>query len=299
MAIVLITGGSGLIGRRLSMALLQMGHTVRWVGRRPSMVDEGRFHWDLARGSVDVAALADVDHIVHLAGAGIADERWTKDRIKELIDSRTESARLLLRTAQQQQIRVKSFVSAAGINYYGAVTSEHIHSEPDPAATDTIGRISLAWENAVDEWSPYTRVVKLRTPVVLSPEGGALAKLAAPVRWGLGAAFGSGEQWMPWVHLDDLVRIYTAVIFDDRTTGSYNVNTGADVTNDDFMRTVARVLDRPYFLPNVPAFALKAVLGDLASVLLKGSRASNRKLLDTGFTFRYPTLEAALCDLLK
>ncbi len=299
MAIVLITGGSGLIGRRLSMALLQSGHTVRWLGRRPSIADEGRYNWDLARGTMDVAALTDVDHVVHLAGAGIADKRWTTGRVKELVDSRTESARLLLRTAQAQNVLVKSFISAAGINYYGSVTTEHMFNENDVAATDTIGRISHAWEGAVDEWAPHTRVVKLRTPVVLSPNGGALAKLVAPVRWGLGAALGSGKQWMPWVHVDDLVRIYVEAMRNDLFSGAYNVNSGADVTNEEFMRTSAKVLGRPFFLPNVPGFLLKIALGELSSVLLEGSRVSNDKLVDTGFTFHHPVLEDALRDLLK
>ncbi len=299
MAIILITGGSGLIGRRLSMDLLQNGHTVRWLGRRPSLVEEGRYNWDLARGTMDVAALKDVDHIVHLAGAGIADKRWTTGRVKELIDSRTESARLLLRTAQDLGTPVKSFIGAAGIGYYGAITRDQVFEESDAAANDTIGTISRVWEEAVDEWAPFTRVVKLRTPVVLSPTGGALSKLAIPVRWGLGAALGTGKQWMPWVHLDDLVHLYVEVVQDDRFAGAYNVNTGSDVTNEEFMRTASKVLGRPFFLPKVPGFLLRAALGELSSVLLEGSRVSNKKLMDTGFTFRYPGLEGALRDLLK
>ena len=300
MATVLITGGSGLIGSALTSALLDQDHEVRHLTRAHKRVGPIRtFLWDLEKGTMDREALSGVDHIVHLAGAGIADKRWTAVRVNELIASRTESARLLLRTAQEQQVQVKSFTSAAGINYYGAVTAEHIFSENDVAATDTIGTISRKLEEAVDEWTSHTRVVKLRTPVVLSPKGGALAKLAAPVRWGLGAALGNGDQWMPWVHVDDLVRIYGGAILNERFAGAYNVNTGADVTNEEFMRTAAKVLGRPYFLPNVPGFLLKAALGELSSVLLKGSRASNKKLLDTGFTFRHPLLEGALRDLLK
>lgn len=300
MATVLITGGSGLIGSALTLALLAENHEVRHMTRAHKHVGPIRTYlWDLRKGTMDRDALSGVDHIIHLAGAGIADKRWTVGRVKELIDSRTESARLLLRTGQARNVQVKSFISAAGINYYGAITGHHVLEEMDAPAQDTIGTISRLWEGSVDEWAPHTRVVKLRTPVVLSPHGGALAKLAAPVRWGLGAALGSGDQWMPWVHLDDLVRIYVEALRNDRFAGAYNVNTGTDVTNAEFMRTTARVLGRPFFVPNVPGFLLKAALGELSSVLLKGSRASNKKLVDTGFTFRYPLLEGALRDLLK
>ncbi len=299
MAKILITGGSGMIGSALTAALLAKDHEVRHLTRAHKPVGPIRtFIWDPRKGTIDPEALSGVDHIVHLAGAGIADKRWTTDRVKELIDSRTESARLLLRTAKDLGVHVKSFISAAGINYYGAVTTDHAFVETDGAANDTIGTISRLWEEAVDEWSPYARVVKLRTPVVLSRTGGALAKLAAPVRWGLGAGLGNGKQWMPWIHLDDLVRIYIQALEEDRFSGAYNVNTGADVTNVEFMRTAARVLKKPFFLPNVPSFLLKAALGTLSSVLLEGSRASNKKLLDVGFTFRYPELELALEDLL-
>lgn len=300
MATVLITGGSGLIGTALTTSLLALDHEVRHLTRAHKKVGPVRsYAWDIRKGTIDSEALFGVDHIIHLAGAGIAEKRWTTDRVKELIDSRTESARLLLRTALERQVRVKSFISAAGINYYGAMTGEHVFAETDAAAKDTIGTISRVWEEAVDAWVPHTRVVKLRTPVVLSPSGGALAKLAAPVRWGLGAPLGTGKQWMPWVHIADLVNIYIEAMLNDRFVGTYNVNTGTDVTNEEFMRTAARVLGRPFILPKVPGFLLKAALGELSSVLLQGSRASNKKLLATGFHFRYPELEGALRDLLK
>lgn len=300
MATILITGGSGLIGSALTAALLARNHEVRHLTRAYKRGGPIRsFLWDPKKGTIAPEALSNVDHIVHLAGAGIADKRWTPDRVKELIESRTESARLLMRTALEHRIQVKSFVSAAGINYYGAITSDHVFTEVDAAANDTIGTISHLWEEAVDEWSPHTRVVKLRTPVVLSPQGGALAKLAAPVRLGLGAALGSGKQWMPWIHVDDLARIYIEALFNEQFTGAYNVNAGNDVTNTEFTRTMARVLGRPFFLPNVPARLLGIALGELSSVLLHGSRTSNGRLLRTGFEFKFPMLQPALSDLLR
>ncbi|MBL7953311.1 MAG: TIGR01777 family oxidoreductase [Flavobacteriales bacterium] len=300
MATILITGASGLIGTALSRSLLASGHVVHHLGRGVSTsVATRSFTWDPSRDVMDASALNGVTHIVHLAGAGIADKRWSKARVQELITSRTATARLLLRCAREHGRRIDSFVSAAGIGYYGAVTTDHTFVENDGPASDTIGTISSAWESAVDEWRTLTRVVKLRTPVVLTNDGGALPKLAAPVKFGLGAPVGSGRQWMPWVHLADLVRIYGTALFNERMEGAYNVNTGNDVRNDDFMRTMAQTLHKPYFLPGVPAFALRLALGELSSVLLEGSRASNARLLETGFQFDHPQLKMALTGLYR
>lgn len=297
MAIVLITGGSGLIGQALTRALRADDHEVRWLTRRP----EGpfQFRWDPMRGQVDPAALDNVEHIVHLAGAGIADKRWSKARIEELIHSRAGSARLLLRFAQQKGIPLKSFVSAAGIGYYGAVTGDHLFTEKDPPGTDTIARISMEWERAAEEWNRLCRMVKLRTPMVLAREGGALPRLAALARWGLAAPLGTGRQWMPWVHIDDLMRIYMQALFQEDMSDAYNVSAPGQPTNKEFMRALAQALKRPFFLPSVPAFALHLGVGELASVLLGGSRASNEKLLATGFRFEHEKLDEALGDLFQ
>lgn len=300
MSTVLITGGSGLIGTALTKALLATGYQVRHLSRTAGESNGVRaYSWDISRKYVDPAALAGVDHIIHLAGAGIADKRWTTARVQELIDSRSQSALVLLNAVQDAKTAVRSFISAAGINYYGAVTEEHRYTETDPGGVDTIGSISVEWEAAVKQWSQVCRVVRLRTPVVLSPKGGALAKLAMPVRFGLGAPLGSGKQWMPWIHLDDLVALYLKALEDQNMSGAYNACAPEDATNADMMRTVAKVLGRPFFLPPVPGFLLKLALGDLSSILLEGSRASNAKLLATGFQFKHPKLREALEDLLR
>lgn len=300
MATVLITGASGLIGTALRSALQGQGHTIHTLGRGSSLHGgTHHFRWDVAKGFVDPECLVGVSHIVHLAGAGIADARWSKTRVDELIASRAASARLLMKVVLAHGSTPVAFVSAAGINYYGATTTDHVFVETDPAGKDTIARISVAWEEAVDEWSKITRVVKLRTPMVLAREGGALKKLAMPARFGAASALGSGRQWVPWVHVDDLVHIYHESLFNEAFRGAYNVNTGNDVTNDTLMRTLSRVMRRPYFLPNVPAFVLRSMLGELSTILLEGSRASQRRLIDTGFRFKHPALEPALRDLLR
>lgn len=300
MATVVITGGSGLIGQALTHALLRKGHKVRHLGRSVREVPSvATFKWDIRAGTIDSASVIGVDHIVHLAGAGIADARWTKERVRELVDSRAASVRLLQRAVREHGQVPNSFVSAAGINYYGATTSDRTCVESDAAGGDSIGMISRKWEEAVDEWASMTRVVKLRTPIVLSAEGGALSKLAMPFRWGLGAALGSGKQWMPWVHIDDLVWAYESALFNDRMTGAYNVNANGTVNNEEFTTILARSLGKKVFLPNVPGFVLKATLGEMADLLLAGSRASNEKILATGFEFRFNDLAMALDDLLE
>lgn len=301
MATILITGASGLIGTALSRSLVADGHRLHHLGRslRPDTGHTRHFRWNPVEGTIDEACLHGVTHIVHLAGAGIAEKRWTRSRITELIDSRAASARLLLRTVSATGSRIDAMISAAGMNYYGACTSERVHQEADPPGTDTIARICVEWERAVDEWGEVTRVAKLRTPLVLARSGGALPMLAAPVRWGAGAALGSGRQWMPWVHMDDLTRAYKTALFHVDYEGAFHVNAGHDVTNIEFMRTLAAVLHKPFFLPRVPAFALRIALGELSSVVLHGSRASNARLLSKGFLFQHNNLRSALEDLLR
>lgn len=300
MATILITGASGLIGSALAASLSAQGHVIHRLGRsKPYTSDSQVFQWDTANDKIDERCLHGVTHIVHLAGAGIADRRWTEARVQELIASRSASSHLLLRAVQRTNAAVHTIVSAAGINYYGAYTTECKFSETAEAGSDTIARISVEWERAVDEWRDTARVVKLRTPIVLARNGSALQRLATPVRLGLGTALGHGRQWMPWVHLDDLVQLYTTALFDECYTGSYNANTGNDVTNAAFMRTLARVLRRPFLLPKVPAFALRIALGELSTILLEGSRADNSRLLRTGFRFRHGALEPALLNLLR
>lgn len=294
MAVVLITGGSGLIGRALTQALLAQGDEVRWLSRAAGLRNGVRaYAWDVARGALDPQALHGVDRIVHLAGAGIADKRWTKARIAELIASRADSALLLLRAAQENGCAPECFLSASGSGYYGAVTRDAPFTESDPPGTDTIARITVEWERAVDEWGSLCRVVKLRTPVVLAAKGGALLKLARVARWGLAAPLGTGKQWMPWVHIDDLVSIYLSALEYANLSGAYNL-VGGNATNADLMRAVAHTAKRPFFLPNVPSFVMRMILGERSTLLLEGSRVSNAKIIGSGLRLDYPNLHSAL-----
>lgn len=300
MAIILITGGSGLIGRKLTAALQAKGHEVRWLSREAGDRSGIRaFKWNIPRKELDEAALLNVDHIIHLSGSGIADGRWTDQRRRELYTSRVDAADLIRTTAQHLGAAPASFISASGVGAYGAVTTDHIFRETDPPANDTIGELVQAWEAAADRWSPNARVVKLRTPMVLAKEGGALPRLAAPVRYGLGSALGHGRQWMTWVHIDDLVKAYVMAVEDHSIAGTYNVVADEQVDNRTFMEAVAKALGKPFFLPNVPAFALRLVFGEMASILLEGPRVSNERITLAGAAPEHRKLLPVLQDLLQ
>jgi uncharacterized protein (TIGR01777 family) len=298
MAVVLITGGSGLVGRALTKALLARGDEVRWLSRAAGSWNGVRaYEWDVTHGTIDAESLRGVERIVHLAGASIAGGRWSKARISELISTRAGSARLLLRCAREAGCRPQCIVSASGVGYYGAVTQDEPFTEDDPPGTDTIARITVEWERAVDEWASQCRVVKLRTPVVLALEGGALAKLAALARCGLAAPLGSGTQWMPWIHIEDLTNAYVRALNDKTMHGAYNV-IGGNSTNREFMQALAEAVRRPMWLPPVPGPLLRMALGEVAELLLKGSPVSSSRAKGA-FRQRGRGLKEELLTLLK
>lgn len=299
MPTILITGGSGLIGTRLTQLLVGHGHNVRHLSRsKRTDAPVPVFTWSIEHGEVDPQALEGVDHIIHLSGASIAGGRWTASRMQVLYDSRVKAAEVLLAAAERIGHFPDAFISASGINYYGATTSEHIFTEADPPGNDAIGKLTQAWEQAADRWAAHCRVVKLRTPMVLAKQGGAWPKLSASARLGLAAPLGSGKQWITWVHLDDIARAYAHALTSTDMHGAYNVAATEQVSNGDFTRQMAKALHKPAFLPGVPAVFLRLALGQLSNVLLQGSRASNGKLLATGFNYRYPQLKEALANLL-
>lgn len=300
MPIILISGGSGLIGRKLTAALRSKGHEVRWLSRKAGeRSGVTAFKWDIRWQELDERALHNVDHVIHLSGSPIAGGRWTEKRLHELHTSRVDAADLIRKAAERTGATPASFISASGAGAYGMVTTDHIFRETDPPANDTIGNLVQAWEAAADRWSSNARVVKLRTPMVLAREGGALPRLATPVRYGLGAALGHGRQWMTWVHIDDLVKVYVRAVEDHSMEGIYNVVADEQVDNRTFMTAVAKALGKPMFLPNVPAFALRIVFGEMASILLEGPRVSNERLTLADSAPDHRKLLPALHELLQ
>jgi hypothetical protein len=301
MAKILITGGSGSIGKHLIPKLLFKGHKVAIIGRsKRDIPGVESFVWDLKKGSLDERAFKDVSHIIHLAGAGIANKSWSPARKKEILESRVQPMQLLANALKSRNQRIKAFVSSSAVGYYGGITSDKIYSEIDIPENDFLGSTCKMWEDAVQYFKQVAdREVRVRTSVVLMNNAGALPKLALPTKLGFGAAIGSGKQWMPWIHIDDLTELYLETIENDRYNGPFNAVAPQHVNQTDLIRAIGKTLNRTTFLPPVPRFLVKIVLGEMATVVIEGSRVSSQRLIDTGFEFQYPNIQTALTDLLK
>ena len=291
MAKIVITGGTGLVGKRLTELLIERKHEVRILSRNPK--DKNEFKWDVSKGFVDEKAIENIDYIIHLAGAGIADKRWTKERKEVIVNSRVATANLLFNKIKEQKIALKGFISASGSNYYGAQTNEKIYKESAPVGTDFLGEVCRKWEAAAHQFKDLNiPVTILRTGVVLSKTGGALEKMRTPIV----SPLGSGNQYMAWIHIDDLCEIYIKAV-EGVLTGVYNTVSPESHTSKTFSKTLARAIKRPYLPIAVPGFLLKLVFGELAIILLEGSRLSSDKLEKKGFVFQYKELESALESL--
>ncbi len=298
---VLITGGSGLIGSHLTQLLLKKKYSVAHLSRSEKNENGVKTYvWDIEKQEMDKEALATADYVIHLAGAGVADHRWTKSYKQEIIQSRTASARLLYNTVKNlKKNKIKAFLSASGVGIYGEDTGSAEILESSPHGTDFLAHVCEKWESSADKMEALgMRVVKLRTGMVLSEEGGALTKLVKPIKLGAGAPLGSGQQYISWIHIDDLCRMYLAAIENENYKGAFNAVGPRPVTNEELTKAAAKVLKKPLFLPNVPSFALKLALGEMANIVLGGNKVSSQKIEAMGFEFNYSTIDAALNDLL-
>ena len=300
---ILITGGTGLVGTALTTLLVEKGYSVTILTRdenRTSLNSNITYSfWDINKGIIDQELLLSANYIVHLAGAGIADKPWSVKRKKAILDSRVEPIKLIYNRLKNNSNQLNAFISASGVGFYGAITTNTIFDETAPAANDFLGKTCLQWEQAVDELTDLPiRTVKLRTGIVLAKNGGALPKMMQPFKFGLGAALGTGKQIMPWIHIDDLARLYCAAIENDNFNGAYNAIAG-NVNNKDFSKTLSKCMKKPFWLPNVHGFMLKLFLGEMAVILLEGSAASNQKLLQAGFQFQLTDLEEGLSELVE
>lgn len=294
---VLITGGSGLLGRKLVSALQKAGKDVRILSRSPQGSSE--YLWDLAHDYIDPTALEGIEAIIHLAGASVGEGRWTKKRKQVLIDSRVKSTFLLL-TASKDSQQLKTFISASAIGYYGQQNSEHIFQEEDSPGNDFLGKLCQQWEAASSAFEERgIRNVQLRTGIVLSETGGALPKMIKSFRMKMGALLGNGKQYMPWIHIDDMVQVYIEALENHSFQGAYNTVAPEHHSNATFTRNLADTLHLPLWPIPVPAFVLKLWFGEQSCILLQGSRVSSQKLQALNFNFQYPTLDLALQSLLS
>jgi uncharacterized protein (TIGR01777 family) len=297
---VLITGGSGLIGRYLTSLLLENGYKVSHLSRNQDQFGRVRvFRWDPGKGILDPMVLEGVNYIIHLTGVKIGGKRWTEERRKVITGSRIDSARLLYKVISENNIPLKAFITASGINYYGTVTSDRIFMEDDQPGNDFLGNVCRLWEEAADTFRKEgIRTVKIRTGIVLEKDEGVLPRLFHPAKYGLFVIPGKGDQYIPWIHIKDLCHIYLKAIQDSSIEGVYNAVSPQHTAIRDFMRTMAEVMNQSYFHPRVPGIFLKILYGEMSSLIMEGSRISSSKIINAGYRFEFDNLHDALSDII-
>ncbi|MCB0733331.1 MAG: TIGR01777 family protein [Flavobacteriales bacterium] len=285
---ILITGGRGFIGRALTHQLKSRGHRVRHLSRsrRPDT-----FYWNIEKSEIDPEALRDVQVIIHLAGASVAEGRWTAGRKKLLRSSRIDSAKLLYRALVESGANLERFISASGTGYYG-VSNEKAFVESDPPASGFLADLCVDWEQSVQPFTDFgAQVTVNRIGIVMHPDGGFVAKLKPLVNAGLGSILGTGKQILPWVHLDDLVDVFVQEVEGVLHQPVYNIVAPATTTHAEVMHALAHAVNRKIWLPKVPGFIIRLALGKLATELLESQDTQPAQLISEGFVFRHPTID--------
>lgn len=298
---VLISGGSGFIGRNLTALLVAKGYSVSILsrGEQQNKGDVFYYKWDVTKQTIDEKAVLNADYIIHLAGENIAAKRWTAKRKAAIIDSREKSTQLLYSVLKKNNKKLDAFISASAVGIYGAVNGDEICVEDMPPANDFLGYTCQKWEDSLDFIENLSiRTVKIRTGLVLGKDDGFLKKLIPLFKFRLGSALGSGQQYMPWIHVDDLCNIYLQAVSDPSMEGPYNAAITDNTTNTLFSKTLAGIFGYSIWLPNVPAYVLKLVMGEMAVIVLTGRRISSGKIQQTGFEFKFKNLEEALRNCL-
>ena len=299
---VLLTGGTGFIGKYLTDILIANDFSVSVLSRSDKN-NSGAityYKWDLERNYIDEEAIIKADYIIHLAGEGIVEKRWTAKRKKDILESRTKPIDLIHSVLQKNNKSLNAFVSASAIGIYGAITDDQICTENTPPANDFLGMTCQKWEQASDKIEALgIRTVKIRTGIVLGRNEGFLKKLTPSFKAGFGAILGTGKQYVPWIHIEDLCSIYLKAIQDEQTKGAYNATVLDNTTNTTLSKTPANLYGYSIWLPKVPSFILKLFLGEMSVAILTGQRVSSEKIKKTGVSFHFEDLETALSHCLS
>jgi uncharacterized protein (TIGR01777 family) len=297
---ILITGATGLIGKQLIPHLLGNGHRISVLSRRETTIPGASVYlWDVRKQTIDIAAFDGIDTIIHLAGEGIADKKWTPQRKAQIVNSRVKSAQLLYKAIWENKLPVTTFISASAVGYYGDRRDEFLWEDSEPGK-GFLPECCLLWEAAADEGLAMgIRVVKIRIGLILSKKGGALAAMAKPIKLLAGAPLGSGKQWMPWIHIDDIVGIFTKAVEDETMHGPYNSAAPYPSSNKLVVKRIAWHINRPVWPINVPKFVLKTILGERSILVLMSTNTAADKIVKAGYVFKYTDVDKALGEIYK
>ena len=298
---VLVTGATGLIGNKLTKSCLQKGWSVNYLTTSKSKISNKDnykgFYWNPKNNVIDVDCFQDVEVVFNLVGASVA-KRWTSRYKEEIIKSRTETTELLFNKIKKGNYSVKKLVSASAIGIYPSSLTNYYDENHASINPSFLGEVVSKWEKAVDAFSDLDiQISKLRIGIVLSNAAGALPKMSQPIKFGVGAAFGSGDQWQSWIHVDDLVSMFIYVVQND-ISGVLNAVAPNPVTNEELIKSIGKKLKRPLILPNIPKEVLQLILGEMHEILFDSQRVSSKKIESLGFDFSYNNLQPALEDLL-
>lgn len=296
----LITGGSGLVGNKLTELILSNNEEVNWLtSSSKSKHNVQCYNWNIQTNEIDLNCFEKVDTIIHLAGAGIADKSWSKKRKKELIESRIKTTHLLFNAVKNLQVKPHTIIAASAIGIYKDFENNLIDEESE-YGTDFLAKLTIDWEQAVNEFEKIgIRVIKLRIGIVLSKDGGYLKKLTTLAKYGLSAAFGNGKMLISWIHITDLANMFLFAAKNKNINGNYNAVAPIVVTNYEMTKQISKALKRPFFLPNIPTLVFKLMFGEMSEVILMSRNISANKIINTKFKFEFLNIKDALNNLFQ
>jgi len=295
---ILIAGGTGFVGKQLIPFLVEKGYSIHVLTRKPSANPSKNirfFQWEIERQYIDKKAFEGVEILINLTGANIGEKRWTEQRKKEIIDSRINSIDVLYQYISENKFNINTFISSSAVGFYGAVTTDKTFVETSESGNDFLASVCQKWEDAALKFNDLgIRTIILRKGVILGKEGGMVKKLSPLAKLGINVSLGSGKQYLPWIDIRDLVRLYDFILSNTQLEGIFNAVATEQITMSDLSKALLQAFGKKSFLPNAPAFVIRLLFGEMAVMLLEGSKVSNEKLKTTGFIFEFDTIEKSL-----
>ena len=295
---ILIAGGTGFVGKKLIPFLVEKGYSIHVLTRKPSANSSKNirfFQWEIERQYIDKKAFEGVEILINLTGANIGEKRWTEQRKKEIIDSRINSIDVLYQYISENKFNINTFISSSAVGFYGAVTTDKTFVETSESGNDFLASVCQKWEDAALKFNDLgIRTIILRKGVILGKEGGMVKKLSPLAKLGINVSLGSGKQYLPWIDIRDLVRLYDFFLSNAQLSGIYNAVATEQITMSDLSKALLQAFGKKSFLPNAPAFVIRLLFGEMAVMLLEGSKVSNEKLKTTGFSFEFDTIGKSL-----